>query len=195
MLEGLAAYFIRRGGGEPVSLYDWGGENPDGIPGFTTDRTEWEINNHQLMNANEGSDNINDHDYEKVYQVWDLIICQLVPSPNVTDFDFGDYNEDDPLTIRTLPNSGCLHVADSSIEASVDYVQPDCTSVSINGLIFYTNSFTPLESDASADENEDDALNFIDASINPSFNIGQYIRYPVVKTKACLQNGNLVLGI
>ncbi len=118
-----------RGGAEPADLFEWGGYNADinNNPttwGFSTERPGWGDDPiHQFMVANGVSAFFYGHDHEYAYQKRDNVVYQLVPSPSMSGYGFNLYSEDDPYTIRVLPNSGHIRVTVSPEQATVEYVQ------------------------------------------------------------------------
>ena len=124
MVGGLPAYYYVRGGAEAANLYEWGGYNSNGSTwGFDAERPGWgTVPIHQLLVANHVSAFFYGHDHEYAYQKRDGVVYQLVPSPAMTGFGFGLYNESDPYTERVLANSGHLLVTVNSSQATVDYI-------------------------------------------------------------------------
>ena len=80
------------------------------------------------------------HDHQYAYEIVDGIVYQEVPSPGMTGSGFNLYSENDPNTIRVLPNSGHLRVTISPNQdlATVDYVRSDSTVPGTNGQVTYS---------------------------------------------------------
>ncbi len=180
MVGGLATYYYVRGGAEAANLYEWGGYNSNGTTwGFDTERPGWgSLPIHQLMVANGVSAFFYGHDHEYAYQERDGVAYQLVPSPSMTGYGFGLYSENDPHTIRVLPNSGHLRVTVSPDGATIDYVRSDTNPGGINGQITYSYTIAGQDVGILGDVNGDDAVNSTDALIilsgDAGINISQF---------------------
>src|SRR5262249_44717030 len=85
------------------------------------------------------------HDHEFAYEVVDGIVYQEVPSPSMTGLGFNLYSENDPDTIKVLPNSGHLRITVSPDEdlATVDYVSSDSVNPGTNLQVAYSYTMTP----------------------------------------------------
>ena len=128
-----------RGGAEAAHMFEWGGYNGDGTTwGFDVERPGWEAPIHQLMVDNNVSAYFHGHDHEYAYEERDGVVYQLVPAPSMTGYGFGLYSEEDPHTIRVLPNSGHIRVSVTPTAATVDYVRSDTTVGGINGEVTYS---------------------------------------------------------
>jgi Calcineurin-like phosphoesterase len=100
-----------RGGANAAPYFEWGGLNADGTPGFEQHRPGWGGKSiQQLMVENGVTAYFHGHDHEYAYEVVDGIVYQEVPSPSMTGFGFNLYSENDPDTIKVLPNSRHLRI-------------------------------------------------------------------------------------
>ncbi len=120
-----------RGGSNAAPYFEWGGLNADGTPGLrsSTVPAGAASRSNELMVENGVTAYFHGHDHEYAYEVVDGIVYQEVPSPSMTGFGFNLYSENDPDTIKVLPNSGHLRITISPNDdlATVDYVRSDST--------------------------------------------------------------------
>ena len=135
-----------RGGANAAPYFEWGGLNADGTPGFEQHRPGWGGKSiQQLMVENGVTAYFHGHDHEYAYEVVDGIVYQEVPSPSMTGFGFNLYSENDPDTIKVLPNSGHLRITVSPDQdlATVDYVSSDSVNPGQNLQVAYSYTMAP----------------------------------------------------
>ncbi|MCY2992499.1 MAG: metallophosphoesterase [Planctomycetota bacterium] len=116
-----------RGGSEAAPLFEWGGQNPDGIDGFRQNRPGWPAPIHQLLVQNRVSILFHGHDHLYAKQDLDGIVYQEVPQP-------GNEGHHRPpryaaeygyLEGVILGDTGHLRVTVSPSELTVDYVRAE----------------------------------------------------------------------
>ena len=204
------SYDYVRGGAGPAHMFEWGGYNIDGFTwGFDAERPGWGDDPiHQLMIDNGVSAFFHGHDHEYAYEERDGVVYQLVPAPSMTGYGFGLYSEDDPYTIRVLPDPGHLRVTVSPSQATVDYVATSSGEVNyyytieaapepsilggVDGddLVNSTDALIILSCDAGIDTsqfcpmncgdvNDDGLVNSTDALIILSYDVGMTVPYAV----------------
>jgi cytoskeletal protein RodZ len=130
-----------RGGANAVPYCEWGGNNENGTtPAFDVRRPGWEMPIHQLLVENRVTAFFHGHDHEFAYEERDGVVYQLVPMGADTSYGFGfqNYNENDPYTIRVLPNSGHVRVTVAPSAVTVDYVRAYLAGQGTNGVVAYT---------------------------------------------------------
>ncbi|MGA2242279.1 MAG: metallophosphoesterase, partial [Verrucomicrobiota bacterium] len=137
-IGGAEAGYVR-GGAEAAAYFEWGGNNADGTPGFSSHRNAADFGTkpiHQLMVENGVSAYFHGHDHQYVYETRDGIVYQLVPPPATgvnafsgvyTAGDHGTYN-----TIKILPSTGHLRVTVTPTQATVDYISSSSTAGTVN---------------------------------------------------------------
>lgn len=112
-----------RGGIEYAGLWEWGGNNPDGTPGFDDHRPGWGVPIHQLLVQNHVSAVFHGHDHVFVQQELDGIIYQELPQPSNAQSDnhqlAGEYGYTHG---KVVPGSGFLRISVSADTATVDFV-------------------------------------------------------------------------
>ena len=143
-IAGADAGYVR-GGAEAAGNFEWGGNNADGTPGFSSHRNAADFGTkpiHQLMVENGVSAYFHGHDHQFVYEKRDGIVYQLVPSPCMgSGTGFNLYTQSPYVqTGGNLPNSGYLRITISPSQAMVDYVKTD------NGSVAYSYTINPNKS-------------------------------------------------
>jgi hypothetical protein len=145
-----------RGGTEAVPLYEMGGLNSDGSPGFAANRPGWSKPIHQLMVDNHVSAFFHGHDHVYVKQDLDGIVYQELPQPGYYNFiNPAQSYSNVSLAAKygytngtTLPSSGYLRVTVADTAATVDYVRTylpsDESSQQINGTVAFSYSIRKL---------------------------------------------------
>jgi predicted phosphodiesterase len=136
-----------RGGVEGARLFEWGGNNADGTPGFALKRPGWAMPIHQLLVANKVTAVFHGHDHLFVKQELDGIIYQEVPQPSAARYDqVSSAKEYGYVTGDVLPSSGHLCLTVSSSQVKVDYVRAylpqDENAQRKNGKVDYTYTMT-----------------------------------------------------
>ena len=115
-----------RGGVEFADLYEWGGKNLDGTPGFATNRPGWDMPIKDLLTQYHVNIFFHGHDHLFGKQEKDCLIYQETPQPshpNYTSVSYATtpeygYNQGD-----IFPNSGHIRVNVSPAGVQVDYVR------------------------------------------------------------------------
>jgi hypothetical protein len=143
-IAGAEAGYVR-GGAVAAGNFEWGGNNADGTPGFSTHRNAADFGTkpiHQLMVENGVSAYFHGHDHQFVYEKRDGIVYQLVPSPCMSSgYGFNLYTQSPYVQPGgNLPNSGYLRITISPSQATVDYVKTDDGSVAYSYTIAPNNS-------------------------------------------------------
>jgi len=110
-----------RGGIEFASLYEWGGNNPDGSYGFDQHRPGWGVPIHQLLVENNVTAFFHGHDHLFAYQELDGVVYQDVPQPATTGTphpgaEYGYVNG------TMLPSPGYLRISVAPDSARVEYI-------------------------------------------------------------------------
>lgn len=116
-----------RGGVEFANLYEWGGNNSDGSPGFATNRPGWYKPIKDLLTENKVTIFFHGHDHFFGKQEKDCLVYQETPQPshpNFKDFTSTDY----PTTYgylegTILPNSGHIRVTVGPNGVQTEYVR------------------------------------------------------------------------
>lgn len=113
-----------RGGVEVADLYEWGGNNLDGTPGFAVNRPGWYKPIKDLLAENRVNIFFHGHDHFFGKQEKDCLIYQETPQPSLPNFqnanqatDYGYFQG------QILPNAGHLRVNVSTNGVQVDYVR------------------------------------------------------------------------
>jgi len=114
-----------RGGREAAALYEWGGNNPDGSPGFAQYRPGWEMPVHDLLKKHGVDAVFHGHDHFYAREEHDGIVYQLVPQPS---FDRVQNMEKIPAEFGYfegvfLSSPGYLRVTIDDGQATVEFVQ------------------------------------------------------------------------
>ena len=113
-----------RGGVEVANLYEWGGENENGIYEFDKERPGWDKPIHQLMADTNVTVFFHAHDHVWVKQELDGVVYQELGSP--ADADYALTNWTKAYTDNTsviYPNTGYTRVSVSPKQVTVDYVR------------------------------------------------------------------------
>ena len=134
-----------RGGAEGAPYFEWGGNNSNGTPGFSTNRSGWAEPIHQLFIDNGVSAYFHAHDHQFVYEKRDGIVYQLVPAMGMTGTGFDLYSSSPYVQSGgNLSNSGHLRVTVSGDEATVDYVRSAISGDGVtNGQVSYSYTIHP----------------------------------------------------
>ena len=113
-----------RGGVEFANLYEWGGQNNDGTPGFQAKRPGWYKPIHQLLTEHRATIFFHGHDHFYANQQLDCMGYQLVPQPSHPQFVSANQAQDyGYLTGKIIPNAGHLRVNVSPDAVKVEYVR------------------------------------------------------------------------
>ena len=103
-----------RGGVEVAGLFEWGGSNANGGPGFAANRPGWALPIHQLLAANKVTVFFQGHDHLFAHQQLDGVTYQELPSPadnTYTAFNSDAYRSGDKFPERRLrPGDGLSRV-------------------------------------------------------------------------------------
>ena len=137
----------RRGGVEGAGLWEWGGANADGTPGFAAHRPGWAEPIHALFVRTGVRAVFHGHDHLYVKQELDGIVYQEVPQPGFPRQDStGAAAEYGYKTGTILGSSGHLRVRVADGKATVDYVRAllpaDETQSRHNGDVAFSYSVT-----------------------------------------------------
>ncbi|WP_374351908.1 metallophosphoesterase [Chitinimonas sp.] len=110
-----------RGGIELAKLYEWGGNNADGVtPGFTANRPTWVSPIHKLFVDNHVTIFFQGHDHIWVHQQLDGVTYQTLSEP--ADPNYTLWNADAYKSGEKFPNTGYTRVTVSPSGVKVDYV-------------------------------------------------------------------------
>ena len=113
-----------RGGSEAAMLYEWGGRNADGTPGFAGKRPGWEKPIHQLLVEDGVQAVFHGHDHFFARQELDGVVYQLVPQPSHagagTKTQAAEYGYRDGVF---LTSSGYLRLTVAPNQVKVDYIR------------------------------------------------------------------------
>lgn len=112
-----------RGGSEFADLFEWGGNNLDGTPGFDKNRPGWGKSIHTLMKENKVTIFFHGHDHFYGKQDKDGIVYQEVPQPsnkNITNTSAADYGYKEGVI---LPGRGFLLLTVSASSVKVEYIK------------------------------------------------------------------------
>jgi hypothetical protein len=137
----------RRGGVEAAGLWEWGGQNADGSPGFAANRPGWADPIHALFVRTGVTALFHGHDHLFVKQDLDGIVYHEVPQPGFPRPDSTSSAADYGYTTGVLyGSSGHLRVKVAAGKATVDYVRSllpaDETSTRHNGDIVFSYTVT-----------------------------------------------------
>ena len=113
-----------RGGAEAAALYEWGGRNGDGSPGFARQRSGWGKPIHEIL-VNTGVTAVF-HGHDHVYAKEDLdgIVYQLVPQPGLARFGTPRMTRNLYPESEFVPGPGHLRVTVGPGSVLVELVQP-----------------------------------------------------------------------
>ncbi len=113
-----------RGGIEFADFYEWGGNNIDTTPGFTTNRPGWYKPIKDLLTENRVSIFFHGHDHFFGEQEKDCMVYQETPQPSLPNFNYpqqaAQYGYLQGLIVA---NSGHLRVTVDSSGTMVEYVR------------------------------------------------------------------------
>lgn len=113
-----------RGGVEFANMYEWGGANLDGTPGFAREREGWYKPVKDLLKEHKVTIFFHGHDHFFAKQEKDCLVYQETPQPSHSNFSNAgqadDYGYREGLI---LPNSGHLRVQVSPSNVKVEYVR------------------------------------------------------------------------
>ncbi len=113
-----------RGGVEVANLYEWGGNNLNGTPGFATERPGWYKPIKDLLEENRVTIFFHGHDHFFGKQEKDCLIYQETPQPSHPNFTSTSYaTAYGYLNGLILPNSGHIRVNCAPNGVRVDYVR------------------------------------------------------------------------
>ena len=117
-----------RGGVEFADLYEWGGKNQDGTPGFAANRPGWDMPIKDLLTQYRVNIFFHGHDHFFGKQEKDCLIYQESPQPshmnNTTNSPSYASTPDYGYTQgQILPNTGHIRVNVSPAGVQVDYVR------------------------------------------------------------------------
>ena len=137
-----------RGGIEYASLYEWGGNNPDGSYGFDQHRPGWGVPIRQLLVENNVTAFFHGHDHLFARQELDGITYQDVPQP-ATPGSPNPGAEYGYVSGTMLPSPGHLKITVGSESARVDYIGSalpgDKRNAAKNGAVVYTYTLLPWQ--------------------------------------------------
>lgn len=113
-----------RGGVEFADLYEWGGNNLDGTPGFAVNRPGWDMPIKDLLTQHQVHIFFHGHDHFFGKQEKDCLVYQETPQPSHPNFNPATYPTDyGYLQGQILPNSGHIRVTVNSSGVLVEYVR------------------------------------------------------------------------
>lgn len=113
-----------RGGIEYADMYEWGGGNLDGTPGFAANRPGWYKPVKDLLTENRVTIFFHGHDHFFGQQQKDCLIYQETPQPSLPNFQNANQAADYGYVGGVLlPNAGHLRVNVSPGGVQVDYVR------------------------------------------------------------------------
>lgn len=140
-----------RGGIEFADLYEWGGTNLDGTPGFAANRPGWDMPIKDLLTQNHATIFFHGHDHFFGKQEKDCLIYQETPQPSHPNFTSVSYAAGyGYLAGQILPNSGHIRVTVSPTGVLVEYVR----------------AYLPASENATRHNKDVSASYFIDATTN-----------------------------
>ena len=137
----------RRGGVEAAHLWEWGGANADGTPGFAAHRPGWAEPLHALFVRTGVAAVFHGHDHLYAKQEKDGIVYQEVPQPGYPKPDqTGSAAAYGYVTGTILGSSGHLRVKVAGGKATVEYVRAllpaDENSTRKNGDVVHSYTLT-----------------------------------------------------
>lgn len=113
-----------RGGVEYADLYEWGGNNLDGTPGFAAKRPGWYKPIKDLLTENRVNIFFHGHDHFFGKQEKDCMIYQETPQPSHPNFSTVNYAATYGYkTGQILPQSGHLRINVSTAGVKVEYIR------------------------------------------------------------------------
>lgn len=113
-----------RGGVEVANLYEWGGNNLDGTPGFASKRPGWYKPIKDLLKEHRVNIFFHGHDHFFGKQEKDCLFYQECPQPSHPNFSSVNYADDyGYFEGQIQPNSGHIRVDVSPEGVKVDYVR------------------------------------------------------------------------
>lgn len=117
-----------RGGVEFADLYEWGGKNQDGTPGFAANRPGWDMPIKDLLTQYHVNVFFHGHDHFFGKQEKDCLIYQESPQPSHTNnvsnsVSYASSPDYGYTQGQILPNSGHIRVNVSPAGVQVDYVR------------------------------------------------------------------------
>lgn len=132
-----------RGGVERAPLFEWGGENQNGTPGFAVNRPSWPSTIHQLFVQNHVTIFFQGHDHIYAHQQLDGVTYQSLPNP--ADNTYTAFNSDAYTTGEQFPNSGYTKVSVGPNGVKVDYIrewlpQDEKPPAQVSGLLQFSYS-------------------------------------------------------
>jgi len=115
-----------RGGVEVANLYEWGGQNLDGVYEFDAQRPGWNMPIHQLLVANHVTAVFHGHDHLFVKQELDGIMYQECPQPSAARADNTNGAEDyGYVNGDAIAGAGHVRVTVGPEQVTVDFVRAD----------------------------------------------------------------------
>ncbi len=113
-----------RGGVEYANRYEWGGDNLDGTPGFSTKRPGWYKPIKDLLEENHVNIFFHGHDHFFGKQEKNCLIYQETPQPSHPNFTSVNYAKDyGYYEGQILPNSGHLRITVGPDGVKTEYVR------------------------------------------------------------------------
>jgi hypothetical protein len=113
-----------RGGVEFANLYEWGGNNLDGTPGFAINRPTWYKPIKDLLTENRVTTFFHGHDHFFGKQEKDCLVYQETPQPSHPNYTSANYaTAYGYLEGTILPNSGHIRVTVSPDGVQTEYVR------------------------------------------------------------------------
>ncbi len=110
-----------RGGAELTNLWEWGGNDQQGINQFALQRPGWALPIHQLMVANKVTIFFQGHDHIWAHQQRDGVTYQTLSEP--ADPNYSLFNADAYLSGDRFPNTGYTRVNVSPAGVKVEYIR------------------------------------------------------------------------
>lgn len=113
-----------RGGIEYADMYEWGGDDLDGAPGFAANRPGWYAPIKDLLTEHRVNIFFHGHDHFFAQQIKDCLIYQETPQPSLPNFQNANQADDyGYVSGLILPNAGHLRVSVSPSGVQVEYVR------------------------------------------------------------------------
>ena len=113
-----------RGGAEAAGLYEWGGRNDDGSPGFERQRPGWDRPIHEILVDTGVTVVFHGHDHVYAKEDLDGIVYQLVPQPGLARFGTPRMTRELYPESDFVPGPGHLRVTVDPDSVLVELVQP-----------------------------------------------------------------------
>lgn len=134
-----------RGAVEVANLYEWGGSNNNGTPGFAARRPGWPLPIHQLLAANKVTIFFQGHDHLFAHQQLDGVAYQELPNP--ADNTYTAFNADAYRSGDRFPNAGYVRVTVSPLSVLVEYVriflpQDEAPPSRLSGMVQFAYTIT-----------------------------------------------------